>query len=57
MSHATLFGLCRSTFVKVAGLILAARNVDYDFHDTEGEMYLPMQLERHPFGRVPRPAA
>jgi glutathione S-transferase len=53
MSNVTLFGFPRSTFVKVAGLILTARNVDYRFHDTEDEMYLPVHLERHPFGRVP----
>jgi hypothetical protein len=38
----------RSTFVKV--LILTARNVDYHFHDTGDEMYLPVHLERHPLG-------
>src|SRR5437588_517507 len=53
MSDVTLFGFPRSTFVKVAGLILTARNVEYRFHDTEEEMYLPVHLERHPFGRVP----
>ena len=53
MSNVTLYGFPRSTFVKVAGLILTARNVDYRFHDTEDEMYLPIHLERHPFGRVP----
>src|SRR5262245_52300656 len=53
MSNVTLFGFPRSTFVKVAGLILTARDVEYRFHDTEDEMYLPVHLERHPFGRVP----
>src|SRR5215212_4111560 len=53
MSMVTLYGFPRSTFVKVCGLILTARNVDYRFHDTEDEMYLPVHLERHPFGRVP----
>src|SRR3954447_14081543 len=53
MSNVTLFGFPRSTFVKVVGLILTARNVEYRFHDTEDEMYLPIHLERHPFGRVP----
>jgi glutathione S-transferase len=53
MSNVTLFGFPRSTFVKVVGLILTARDVDYRFHDTEDEMYLPIHLERHPFGRVP----
>ncbi len=31
MSNITLFGFPRSTFVKVAGLILTARNGDYRF--------------------------
>ncbi len=31
MSNVTLFGFPRSTLVKVAGLILTARNVDYRF--------------------------
>ncbi len=53
MSNVTLYGFPRSTFVKVCGLILTARNVDYRFHDTEDEMYLPVHLGRHPFGRVP----
>jgi hypothetical protein len=37
MSNVTLFGFPRSTFVKVAGLILTKRNVDYRLHDTENE--------------------
>ena len=49
MSNVTLYGFPRSTFVKVCGLILTARNVNYQFHDTEDEMYLPVHLERHPF--------
>ena len=53
MSNVTLFGFPRSTFVKVAGLILTARNVEFRFHDTEDEMYLSIHLDRHPFGRVP----
>src|SRR4029078_8362200 len=53
MSNVTLFGFPRSTFVKVAGLILTARNVEFRFHDTENEMYLPTHLDRHPFARVP----
>lgn len=53
MSDVTLYGFPRSTFVKVVGLILTAKNVEYRFHDTETEMYLPILLERHPFGRVP----
>src|SRR6266478_3214547 len=53
MSTVTLFGFPRSTFVKVVGLILTAKGVPYTFHDTEDEMYLPIHLQRHPFGRVP----
>ncbi len=53
MSNVTLFGFPRSTFVKVVGLILTAKGVPYTFHDTENEMYLPIHLQRHPFGRVP----
>ena len=53
MSNITLFGFPRSTFVKIVGLILTAKGVPYRFHDTEEEMYLPIHLERHPFGRVP----
>ena len=53
MSNVTLFGFPRSTFVKVVGLILTAKGVPYTFHDTEDEMYLPIHLQRHPFGRVP----
>jgi hypothetical protein len=57
MSNVTLFGFPRSTFVKVCGLILTAKGVDYRFHDTEDEMYLPIHLSHHPFGRVPGAAA
>jgi glutathione S-transferase len=53
MSDVTLFGFPRSTFVSVVGLILTAKGVPYTFHDTEDEMYLPIHLQRHPFGRVP----
>jgi glutathione S-transferase len=53
MSNVTLFGFPRSTFVKVVGMILTEKGVKFRFHDTEDEMYLPVHLERHPFGRVP----
>ena len=49
----TVFGFPRSTYVKVVRLILTEKGVDYRFHDTETEMYLPVHLARHPFGRVP----
>ena len=53
MPEVTVFGFPRSTYVKVVRLILTEKGVDYEFHDTETEMYLPVHLERHPFGRVP----
>jgi glutathione S-transferase len=53
MPQVTVFGFPRSTYVKVVRLILTEKGVDYHFHDTETEMYLPVHLERHPFGRVP----
>jgi len=53
MAEVTIFGFPRSTYVKVVRLILTEKGVDYHFHDTETEMYLPVHLERHPFGRVP----
>jgi glutathione S-transferase len=53
MSDVTLYGFPRSTFVRVAELILIAKGVPYRFHNTETEMYLPLHLKRHPFGRVP----
>ena len=53
MSPVTVFGFPRSTFVKVVRLILTEKGVDYDFHDTESEMYLAVHKQRHPFRRVP----
>jgi hypothetical protein len=46
MSNVTVFGFPRSTFVKVVRLILTAKDVDYRFHDTDDEMYLPIHLQR-----------
>src|SRR5262249_38526439 len=53
MTDVTLYGFPRSTYVKAVELILIARDVTYRFYDTETEMYLPVHLTRHPFGRVP----
>jgi glutathione S-transferase len=53
MSQVTVFGFPRSTFVKVVRLILTEKGIDYHFHDTEPEMYLPVHKQRHPFRRVP----
>jgi glutathione S-transferase len=38
----TVYGFHRSTFVKVVRLILTEKGIDYHFHDTETEMYLPV---------------
>jgi glutathione S-transferase len=48
-----LFGFERSTYVNVARLVLLAKGVAFDFHDTETEMYTLEHKRRHPFGRVP----
>lgn len=53
MPNVTVFGFPRSTFVKVARLVLTEKGVDHHFHDTETEMHSPVHLRRHPFGRVP----
>src|SRR5262249_2646875 len=53
MSSVTLFGFPRSTYVKIVGLVLTEKGVDYRFHDTETEMYDAVHLQRHPFRRVP----
>ncbi len=53
MASITLYGFPRSTFVKVVGLVLTAKGIEYRFHDTETEMYQPVHRERHPFRRVP----
>jgi glutathione S-transferase len=53
MTSVTLYGFPRSTFVKIVGLVLTAKGIEYRFHDTETEMYLPVHRDRHPFRRVP----
>jgi glutathione S-transferase len=53
MTSLTVYGLPRSTYVKIVRMILTEKNIDYQFHDTETEMYKPVHLRRHPFGRVP----
>lgn len=49
----TLYGFQRSTYVNVARLLLLAKGVPFEFHDTEDEMYTREHAKRHPFGRVP----
>jgi glutathione S-transferase len=53
MASVTLYGFPRSTFVKIVGLVLTAKGIEYRFHDTEAEMYQPVHRNRHPFRRVP----
>jgi len=53
MVPVTLYGFPRSTYVNVARLVLTAKGVAFNFHDTETEMYAPEHLARHPFNRVP----
>jgi len=48
-----LYGFQRSTYVNVARLALLAKGVQFQFHDTEAEMFGAEHLARHPFGRVP----
>jgi glutathione S-transferase len=48
-----LYGFQRSTYVNVIRLVLHAKSVAFDFHDTESEMYGAEHRSRHPFGRVP----
>jgi glutathione S-transferase len=53
MASITLYGFPRSTFVKIVGLVLTAKGIEYRFHDTESEMYQALHRGRHPFRRVP----
>lgn len=48
-----LYGFQRSTYVNVARVLLIAKGVPFEFHDTEHEMYSDEHLKRHPFGRAP----
>jgi glutathione S-transferase len=52
-SQLVLYGFQRSTYVSVIRLVLHAKEVAFDFHDTESEMYSAEHRSRHPFGRVP----
>jgi glutathione S-transferase len=53
MTQPILYGFPRSTYVNVARLALLAKGVEFQFHDTETEMYTAAHQVRHPFGRVP----
>ena len=53
MADVTLFGLPRSTYVQIPGLVLTHKEVVYAFHDLETEMNAPSHLALHPFERVP----
>jgi glutathione S-transferase len=53
MSAIILHGFHRSTYVTIAKLVLAAKGVEYLFHDTETAMVKPDGWTLHPFDRVP----
>ena len=53
MAGVTLYGFPVSTYVIVARLVLAQKNVEYSFHDLEAEMGKASHLALHPFNRVP----
>jgi glutathione S-transferase len=48
-----VYGFPRSTFVNIVRLILAHKDVAYDFRDLEAVMGKPEHLALHPFNRVP----
>src|SRR5437773_4501904 len=53
MADITVFGFPHSSFVHIAQLVLAHKDVPYTFHDLEPEMGSPKHLALHPFDRVP----
>jgi glutathione S-transferase len=53
MPDVTLFGFPRSVYVQMAGIVLTHKEVQYRFHDLEGEMNTESHLALHPFERVP----
>src|SRR5215813_4559495 len=53
MPDLIVYGFPRSTFVNIVRLILAHKDVAYDFHDLEAVMGKPEHLALHPFNRVP----
>ena len=52
-SAVVLHGFHRSTYVSIAKLALAAKGVEFLFHDTEAAMARPGEWTLHPFDRVP----
>jgi len=53
MADITVFGFPHSSFVHIAQLVLAHKDVPYTFHDLEPDMGSPKHLALHPFDRVP----
>src|SRR6185312_7886073 len=53
MSDVTLFGLRRSVYVQMAGIVLTHKEVPYTFHDLETEMNTNSHIALHPCERVP----
>src|SRR5436189_5297643 len=53
MADITVFGFPHSSFVHIAQLVLAHKDVPYRFHDLEPDMGSSKHLALHPFDRVP----
>src|SRR5712675_2705980 len=53
MADIMVFGFPHSSFVHIAQLVLAHKDVPYTFNDLEPNMGSPKHLELHPFDRVP----
>jgi len=53
MADITVFGFPHSSFVHIAQLVLAHKDVPYTFHDLEPDMGSRKHLALHPFDRVP----
>src|SRR5258706_1073863 len=53
MADITVFGFPHSSFVHIAQLVLAHKEVPYTFSNLEPDMGSPKHLALHPFDRVP----
>src|SRR6185295_11803643 len=53
MADVVVFGFPRSTYVHIVRLVLAHKQVPYEFRDLEPDMGSAVHLALHPFDRVP----
>jgi glutathione S-transferase len=53
MSKVIVHGFQRSTYVNMVRLVLAHKEVPFEFNDLESQMGTPTHLALHPFNRVP----